>query len=124
MAFRPQFAYAPAPEGFRDEDFIYVFSGANTPVLASGVAPGQMVLDVSLPLEKGPEYRIRSSEVIDPSGLGGYRFRDAFGTLISEDKAFVPAVLGFEPSPGCISLEPELVCPGGSALMVDVMNLS
>ena len=79
MGYRPQFAYPPPPDGFVDEDFEYVFSAANTPAIAGGILPGQQVLDVSLLLEKGAEYRIRSLEVIDPSGAGGFRFRDANG---------------------------------------------
>src|ERR1039458_4101986 len=96
MEYRPQFAYAPPPDGFADEDFNYVFSAFNTPALAQGIAPGQTVLDVSLPLELGAEYRIRSIDVIDPSGLGGFRFRDAFGTLLSEAGAFVPSYLAYD----------------------------
>jgi hypothetical protein len=119
-----QFAYPPAPDGFKDDDFNYVYSAANTPALAQGIPPGGTVLNVPLPLELGAEYRIRSIEVIDPSGLGGFRFRDAFGTLLVEQGAFVPFPLAFQPSPGCIALEPELICPGGSALTVDIANLS
>jgi hypothetical protein len=124
MPFRPQFAYPPPPDGFADDDFNYVYSAQNTPALVQGIAPGQTVLDVSLSLELGAEYHIRSIEVIDPSGLGGFRFRDASGTLLVENGAFVPSSLGFNPSPGCIALEPELVCPAGSALTVDIANLS
>ena len=119
-----QFAYPPAPDGFKDDDFNYVYSALNTPALAQGIPPGGTVLNVPLPLELGAEYRIRSIEVIDPSGLGGFRFRDAFGTLLVEHGAFVLSPLAFQPSPGCIALEPELVCPGGSALTVDIANLS
>jgi hypothetical protein len=119
-----QFAYPPAPDGFKDDDFNYVYSAANTPALAQGIPPGGTVLNVPLPLELGAEYRIRSIEVIDPSGLGGFRFRDAFGVLLVEQGAFVPSPLAFQPSPGCIALEPELICPGGSALTVDIANLS
>ena len=122
MSFRPQFAFE-TPQGFKDEDFNYVYSAQNTPALVMGLLPGQTVLDVALPLELGAEYCIRSIEVIDPSGFGGFRFRDAFGTLLSEAGAFVRSPLAFQPSPGCIALEPELVCPGGSALTVDIANL-
>lgn len=134
VPYRPQFAYPPPPEGFIDEDFEYVFSAANTPVIAGGLLPGQMILNVSLPLEMGPEYRIRSLEVIDPSGAGGFRFRDALGTLLSETGAFVPSPLAYDVASlvaglsvdfaKSIAIEPELVCPGGSALTVDIKNLS
>ena len=134
MGYRPQFAYLPPPDGFVDEDFEYVFSAANTQAIAGGILPGQQVLDVSLPLEKGAEYRIRSLEVIDPSGAGGFRFRDANGVLLSENGAFVPSPLAYnvgQPIAGIsldeaesIALEPELVCVGGSSLTVDIVNLA
>ena len=121
MGYRPQFAFEPAPLGWQDEDFHYVFNVLNTPGFAVGLLPGQSFLDVSLFFEKDAEYRVRSIEVIDPSGVLALRFRDAFGTYITEHGVFCPSQ-DFEVSMRCVEQEPELVCPPGSALTVDVLN--
>lgn len=124
MSYRPQFSFEPAPPGFRDEDFVYVFDKDNTPVIANGLLPGQSFLNVQLPLETGGEYRVRSIEVVDRSGILGVRFRDAFGTLLSPPSGFLGSGV-FVPSsqPGAsVALESELVCPGGSNLSVDLVN--
>jgi len=122
MPYRPQFAY-PTPPGFTDEEFVYSFDRSNTPSLTPGLLPGQSFLNVPLQLEKDVEYRIRSIEVIDPSGVLGVRFRDAFGTHLTYGGVWVPAGVFTKSGPG-LALEPELFCPAGSSLMVDVTNLA
>lgn len=122
MSYRPQFAYALEPEGFQDEDFVYVFTPSNTPGLGSTLQLGEVLLDISLLLEPGSEYRIRSIEVIDPQGIAGFRFRDAFGVQTSEVGAFVPSG-AFTASGQSVPLEWEEHCLPGSALTVDLANI-
>jgi hypothetical protein len=125
MGFRPHFAYSPPPPGFSEDDFEYVFAAANTPMLGIPLLPGQSMLDITLgPLETDAEYRVRSIEVIDPSigQLAGLRLRDASGTLLVEQGDWVPSEV-FSVSGQGIPLESELVCPGGSALTLDLTNL-
>ena len=48
---RPQFAFKDAPEGYEDQDFVYVFDASNTPALAQVLAPGQSILNIPLQLQ-------------------------------------------------------------------------
>jgi len=122
MPYRPQFAYE-TPPGFVDEEFLYAFTRDNTPSLTPGLLPGQSFLNVSLLLEKDVEYWVRSIEVVDPSGVLGVRFRDAQGTNLSPAAVFVPST-SFTKSGPAVAQEPELYCPAGSYLSVDVKNLA
>jgi len=121
MPYRPQFPFAPAPEGWQYEDFQYVFNVTNTPGFTIGLLPGEAFLNIILPFEADAEYRIHSIEVIDPNNVLAVRFRDASGTLITEHGAFVPSQV-LEVSGRCIPQEPELICTPGSALTLDVVN--
>jgi hypothetical protein len=121
MPYRPQFPFPPAPEGWQDEDFQYVFNVDNTPGFAVGLLPGEAFLNVNLPFETDAEYRVRSIEVIDPNNVLALRFRDAWGTYITEAGAFLPSQV-LEVSGRCIPQEPELICSPGSSLTVDVLN--
>ncbi len=123
MNYRPQFAFEPAPPGWEDVDFEYVFDGLNTPAMNVLLFPGQTLLNVSLPLETDGEYRVRSIEVLDPSLGGlGVRFRDSDGVFLSSSTDFVPSGV-FTRSGPAVAFEPELVCPPGSHLSVDLTNL-
>jgi hypothetical protein len=123
MNYRPQLAFEPPPPGWQDVDFEYVFDALNTPAMNVPLFPGDTLLNVSLPLETDGEYRVRSIEVIDPSlGSLGVRFRDSDGVLLSPGSGFVRSG-AYTRSGAAVPLEPELVCPSGSHLTVDLANL-
>lgn len=124
VPYRPQFAYESPPEGFRDEEFLYVFAASNTPVLGQPLLPGQFALNISFPLETDSEFHLRSIEVLDPSlgQVAGLRFRDPFGIPLSDKTDWVPSAV-YEVSGQGIPMEPEVVCPPGSAFQLDLMNL-
>jgi hypothetical protein len=123
MSYRPQFAFEPPPPGWEDVDFEYVFSPENTPAMNVPLFPGDTLLNVVLPLEPDAEYRVRSIEFIDPSLGGlGVRFRDAYGVLLSPLPGFVRSS-SYTRTGAAVPLEPELVCPAGSVLQVDLKNL-
>ena len=71
MSYRPQFAF-PTDPGCRDEDFVYYFDGSNVPLLAGGIAAGQQIDYIPLPLDQDAPFYWRGWKVglrnIHPSG--------------------------------------------------------
>lgn len=122
MPYRPQYAYPPPPPGWVDEEFEYYFDAVNTPAL--GMVPSNQVV---LLLQADAEYRIRAFEMSGDTGQLAVRFWTARGDVLSlvqieNDLAYsgtVNAPVGRLPVP----LNDEVICPAGSALMVDIANI-
>jgi hypothetical protein len=122
MPYRDQYDFC-TPEGFEDEDFEYVFNFQNTPALAAPIAPGQTSLNIPLQLQSDAPYMIRAIQVANPQSVLSIRFRDAFEQFLSDD--FVPSwcYASTQGDNGAVQ-EPELPCPAGSVILVDLKNVS
>jgi hypothetical protein len=129
MTYRPQFAYPPAPEGFKDEDFIYCFDAFNVPGFGIVLAPGQDFQNIPLQLQRDAEFRWRGVQVSNPASLLGIQLTTPDGTALSDD--YVPAEVdsglpgGVSGQPGGVPvpLEPEIVCAAGSVILMSVKNM-
>ena len=128
MPYCPQFNYPPTPEGYTDEDFVYVFNSASMQQLGAILQPGQTSLNIPLQLQAdGSEFHVREIQIGNPQVALGVRFRDAQENYINESGAgqFVGSFFYSSPSgdSGAI-LEPEMVCPSGGAVFIDIVNLT
>jgi hypothetical protein len=131
--YRPQFAYA-TPEGYTDQDFSYSFDFSNTPALntPSGfVIPGQTFNNVILPLQPDEVFMWRGWKVQTTSFalMSLYiQWRDPNGNYLSP--APVPVAHIALPSGAIgwgravVPIEPEIPCPAGSNILVNILNLN
>jgi hypothetical protein len=128
MPYRPQYETTPTPEGYEDEEFVYVFNPENTPALGVLLSPGQSSLNIPLQLQAdGSEHIIRSIQIGNPQSNLGVRFRDPFENYITESGVgeFVPSFSFSIPDGDNGSvLEPEIPCPPGAAILIDIANVS
>ena len=128
MRHRPQYAYRPAPKGYRDQDFVYMFNSAAVPALAQAIAVGDFILNIALRLDRDAPFVWRGTKVLtDQPGLGD-QFRGPDGELLSDDfapvyQSFFPGgfpIAGFSPVAG----EPGIECPTGAVVQLNLANLS
>jgi hypothetical protein len=128
MPYHPQYETVPTPEGYEDEEFVYVFNPENTPALGVLLSPGQSSLNIPLQLQAdGSEHIIRSIQIGNPQSNLGVRFRDPFENYITESGVgeFVPSFSFSSPDGDNGSvMEPEIVCPPGAAILIDIANVS
>ena len=129
MSYRPQFAYPAAPEGWEDQEFEYWFDLSNLPAFQIALLPGQEIPNIVLQLQRDAEFRWRAVQVSNPGSFLGLRFRTPDGVYLQDDYApmenfsgFPGAVAGI-PGGEPLALEPEIVCPAGATLLLDVRNL-
>ena len=121
MPYRPQYAYPAPPPGWQDEEFEYYFDVGNTPAL--GVIPS---FQVPLQLQQDAEYRIRAFQISGNTGKLLLRFWTPTGEIIDQvpienDLAYAGTVNGKPPIGRLpVPLPDEIVCPAGSALLVDI----
>lgn len=127
MPYRPQFETEATPDGYTDEEFVYVFNDANTPALGVLLSPGQTSLNIPLQLQAdAPEHIIRSIQIGNPQSNLGVRFRDPFDNYISESGSddFVSSyAFGSSAGDNGQVLEPEISCPRGSVFLIDIANI-
>jgi hypothetical protein len=131
VIYRPQFPY-PTPEGFQDEEFEYYYDSSNTPALnTANLSVGQIVANIPLPLQQDAPFFWRGLILDNPKAAFGVRFRDAAGNYLSDD--FVNVGLYSPIPPGSqhppvgnapIAIEPEIPCPLGGVLYVDIKRLN
>lgn len=129
MPYVPQYVTPPTPPGFVDEEFEYYFDSQDTPALAPPL-PGELVAKVVLQLQADAEYIWRAIEISGNTGSTCLRFYDPYGNELSAvtveaDRSYDATLNG--PSPlGRLPVvfEPEIRCPAGGFLMVDVYGLS
>lgn len=128
MSYRPQRAML-TPPGYRDEEFIYPILGSQIGSIAAGLE----VTNIPLPMDRDYPYFwtgvAYSSNVASSIGL---RFRDAYGTYLSDD--YCSSTLYLYPANdgaaaafggGFIAVfEPPVICPAGSIPLVDFKNLT
>ena len=114
---RPQFAFKNAPDGYEDQDFVYVFDASNTPALAQGLASGESILNIPLQLQSDAEFIARGIEVFDTSGLAMLRLRTPSGDYMQSD--WTPA-LDYAGHP--VPVEPAIPCAAAGVFLLDVSN--
>ena len=128
MRYRGQFPYPSAPRGFKDEDFVYTFDSVDTLALAQPIPVGTVLRDIALRLHRDAPFLWRGVKVLsDQAGLG-VQFRGPDGDLLSETyepiwQSFFPGgtiIAGF----GVAPMEPEIECPLGAVVQVNLANLS
>jgi hypothetical protein len=131
--FRPQYAFAPAPSGFHDEDFVHTYNSINTP--AFGLVAGNVELrDIVLQLEPDAIFLLRGLKIIvdDPTFSFGYQFREPGGKFLSRDpvrlnQGYLGGVLlSFVTGAFAVSIvpiEPEIECPPGGVFLLNILNV-
>lgn len=122
--YRPEFAYE-TPAGFEDEPFEHFFDKNNAPALAGPFTSGQQVLDIPLRLDTDADFFWRAIKITAASQKFFIRFRDPFGNLLSDyipAANYIPSPTRFEAPLGSapVPLEPEIPCPAGSIVFVDI----
>lgn len=121
MSYRPQYSYPPPPAGWVDEDFVYEFDSINTPALAS---PPQS--KIPLVLQPDAEFHIRGMQISGNTGNLLVRFWSPNGYPLGAvpvecDRAYDSTVNGPSPIGRLpVTLEPEIVCPAGGLLLLDL----
>jgi hypothetical protein len=128
--FRPQFPASEPPPGYVDEDFVYYFDATNVPDLATFPAAGNSILKIPLQLQHDAPFILRAIEISGNTGPLGVRFTDPFGwelaaDSIEADRGYSGTVNGANPVGRLpVMVEPEVYCPAGAVLLLDVTNLS
>jgi hypothetical protein len=127
-SYRPQYVTSPTPPGFKDEEFEYYFDSENTPGLIP-LQAGQSVNKVVLQLQQDSEFIWRAIELSGNTGPLCVKFYDPFGNELSavtvEADTTYDATLQAENPVGRLPVvfEPEIRCPAGGFLEVDVFIL-
>lgn len=128
MTYRGQSPYPPAPQGYRDEDFLFIFDGFNTPALAQNLPVARPIENIALALDRDAPFLWRGTRFLtDQPGLG-VRFRGPAGDLLTDGyepiyQSFFPGgfpIVGF----GVVPNEPGIPCPVGAIIILDLANLS
>ena len=128
MPYRPQFIAPPTPPGFRDEEFEYYFDSVNTPGLTA-LEAGQSVNKVVLQLQNDAEYIWRAIQISGNTGPLCLKFYDPFGNECSAvtvecDTAYDATLQALDPIGRLpVVFEPEVHCPAGGFLEVDILIL-
>lgn len=128
MSYRPQFLYS-TPEKFKDEDFIHYFDQHNTTQLnnALSLAAGGTIIGIPLQLETDAPFFWRGLKIDGPANYA-VRLRDPYGNYLTDD--YVPLPLGFSPDAPTVAgspvipMEPEVPCPAGSVILVDIKRIN
>jgi hypothetical protein len=107
--------YPDPPAGYDFEEFEYVFNAQTAPSLGTSLAPGQQLLHIPLQLQSDAPYYWREIIVNAPQQGLGMRFTDPFGNQLSD--GYVPGWV----YAGAL-VEPEILCPAGSVILVDLTN--
>lgn len=126
--YRPQFP-CPTPKGFDDKDAVQYFDQTNTPQLnnALSLAAGGFLLSIPLQLQSDAPFTWRGTKINGPSNFA-VRFRDPYGNYLNSD--WVPLPLDYAPDEPAvfgslpIVLDPEVHCPLGSVILVDIKRIS
>ena len=124
--YRPQRAII-TPPGYRDELFAYPILGAQF-----GLVPSQQqITSIPIPMDRDYPFYLcgvaYGTDLLSPIGL---RFRDAWGTYLSDDYCTAtlyayPVNTGGAFGGGFIPVfEPPILMPAGSIPLVDLKNMS
>lgn len=127
MIYRAQFAF-PTPPGFQDVESEQFFDFQSNPGLSQSPPNPSPIYNIPLTLDPDAEFRWRGVKFDHTNNANiGFRFRDPYGNYMASD--FVPVWLLFiSPSNTlttggpCNILEPEVICPKNSVIMLDVIS--
>ena len=128
MSYRPQFPFRTPPQ-FQDKDFVHYFDQTTVPLFntALSLAAGGIILNIPLQLQADAPFSIRGIKVNGPANFA-VRFRDPYGNYLSE--GFIPIPLRDGPEEtgvygsNVVDFEPEIGCPVGSIIFVDIKRIS
>lgn len=129
--YRPQFPYK-TPPGFTDTDFSYSFDGnTNTTLLAGNIAGGVTIQNITMALQPDEMFLWRGWKIQNYSITFQpiyIQLRDPSGNYLSN--ALIPSGHWYFPSGTAgfgfttIAIEPEVVCPAGSNIVMYIQNPS
>ena len=126
--YRPQFPNS-VPPGYQDKEFVHYFDQTNTPQLnnALSLAAGATLLQIPLQLQGDAPFTLRGIVVNGPGNFA-LRFKDPYGNYLSDDFIPIPLRDGLEETSvfgqNVVEFEPEIPCPLGSIVFVDVKRIS
>ena len=126
--YRPQYAYPPAPAGFRDEMFAFYFDALSVPALGQGIPVGDPIRNIPLQLHRDAPFIWRATSVLSNQTGIGVQLQGPSGSLLSSD--FEPVLQSFFPSGtlgpgfGLVTHEPEIECPVSGVVLITLANLS
>jgi len=131
MICRPQFPFS-TPDQFQDKDFVHCFDQTTTAQLnnALSLAVGNSILGIPLVLEADAPFTWRGVKINIAGGTATFsvKFRDPYGNYLSDD--FIPTNLKDAAlqttvyGSNVVELEPQISCPRGSQILVDVKRVS
>lgn len=128
MSYRPQFPNS-VPSAFQDKDFVHYFDQKNTIQLnnALSLAVGAYLIGIPLELQADAPFTLRGIKINGPSNFA-VRFRDPYGNYLSDDWVPIPMDYGPEETSvygsNVVEFEPQIKCPAGAQLLVDVKRVS
>lgn len=128
MSYRPQFPFKTPPE-YQDKDFVHYFDQTNTPQLnnALSLAVGATVLGIPLVFEADAPFTWRGIKINGPSNFA-VRFRDPYNNYLSDDFVQIPLQDGPQETSIwgslVVDLEPQIRCPLGTQILVDIKRIS
>ena len=129
MSYRPQYAYPEPPEGTVEEDFVYYFDQTNVPALGT-IAVNTPLSKIVLQLEADAPFKLRGVQISGNVGNLYMRLYDAHDqqlsqVLVEADRAYAGTLNGTQPIGRLpVVLEPEIPCPAGGFLMIDLELVS
>ena len=129
MSYRPQYAYPEPPEGTVEEDFVYYFDQTNVPALGT-IAVNTPLSKIVLQLEADAPFKLRGVQISGNVGNLYMRLYDAHDqqlsqVLVEADRAYAGTLSGPQPIGRLpVVLEPEIPCPAGGFLMIDLELVS
>lgn len=127
-SYRPQYAYPPAPAGFRDEMFAFYFDSVGVPVLGQNIPVGATISNIPLQLDRDAPFIWRASSVLSTQVGLGVQFQGPSGSLLSS--GFAPVLQlcfpsgALVPGFGLVAHEPEIECPVSGVVLLNLANLS
>jgi hypothetical protein len=129
MSYRPQYAYPEPPEGTVEEDFVYYFDQTNVPALGT-IATNTPLSKIVLQLEADAPFKLRGVQISGNVGNLYMRLYDAHDqqlsqVLVEADRAYAGTLNGTQPIGRLpVVLEPEIPCPAGGFLQIDLELVS
>ena len=128
MSYRPQFPNQ-TPDGYQDKDFVHYYDQTNTPQLnnALSLAVGATILQIPLQLQGDAQFTLRAIKINGPANYG-VRIKDPYGNYLSDDFVPIPQEYGPQETSvfgsNAVEFEPEIPCPLGSIIFVDIKRLN
>ena len=130
--YRPQFPYR-TPDGYEDQDFTYSFDNTNTtllngvPVANGEISSGLVAANIILPLQPDEVFLWRGWKVLTSiSGLQPLyiQWRDPQGNYLSLCPVPIAHIATASGAPtwgfSVVPIEPEIPCPAGSNVLVNI----